>query len=261
MNPIGRRFFLFATGVLVLTGPTMAGIPEQTTEFEVASVKVNKSGPGSSNWEDGHGKVSFTNVTMATLVKFAFGIKDYELSGPSWFDADRYDINAKGPDGTLDKDLPVMMQALLKERFGMVFHREVKEVSVFSLVVDKGGFKGKAATDDSAVGLGGGIGIGSGSGGTPSPVSTMSSTGTMPRFAESLARNRDVNRPVIDKTGLTGRYEMSLRYLPFSNQATGDPAPSIFQALQEQLGLRLEPDKGQIEVVVIERMEKVPIQQ
>jgi uncharacterized protein (TIGR03435 family) len=265
---MNRTFLAFA---LVLSASVHFGSTQEKT-FEVAAVKINNSGDGSSSSQVNHGRLTFRNSTMAAIVKDAFGIKDYELSAPAWFNVDRYDINAKAPEGTDDKDIPEMVQSLLKERFKMVYHREPKEVAVYHLVVDKGGFKGEVATEDGTAasssnsgrsGTGtssaGGAGAGSG-GGSAVPLATMSSTGTLKNFADFLARNRDVNRPVIDKTGIVGRYKMALRFSPFSSQASADAGPSLFKALQDQLGLRLEPAKGSIDVIVIDKMEKMPSQ-
>ena len=116
-----------------------------TPSFEVASVKP--SAP-SAQWREskaGVDRIDFPNATLRYCIAYAYGLKEYQVSGPSWLSELRYDIVAKGPEGTLHDQLPDMMQALLAERFQLELHDETKEFSVFALTVGKNGPKLKAS--------------------------------------------------------------------------------------------------------------------
>lgn len=180
--------------------------------------------------------------TLKALVKMAYGLQDYQLTGgPKWFDSDRYDIDAKLPAGGSARQVPQMMQALLADRFQLAIHREIRTVSAYALVVDKNGPK---LTPAAGVPMGG-FGWG--------PRMIGSKSATMAEFAERLADA--VQHPVIDQTGLTGNYAVQLNFAPV-DPATPDPGPSIFSALQDQLGLKLEPTKAPLDVTVVDRAEK-----
>ena len=244
----------------------------QTPAYEVAAVKPNKSGSGASQSSYKNQRVTMQNVTMEQIVMYAYSIKDYQLQAPAWFKTERYDVNAKAADGTPDSALLAMLQPLLKERFKMVVRNETRDLPVFHLVVDKDGPKpGLHPTDDAATGSsgrGGGPptpptagagGVGGGGGdGNPSGLASMSSTGNMTAFATFLSRL--VERPVIDKTGLTGRYSVALKYVRPAAVDSGAVGPSIFKAIQEELGLRLEPARAPLEIIVIESAERVPVE-
>jgi uncharacterized protein (TIGR03435 family) len=230
-------------------------IAQERKAFEVASIKSNKSDSGSSSWQTSHERMTFTNATMATIFKAAFELKDYQFSAPDWFNNERYDIVAKGPDGTRETDLSAMLQSLLLDRFKLTFHTEQREVAAFGLVVDKGGLKitplqdGEVFTGSSS----------SGSNSTPG-FTTMSTTGSLASFASSLANNIDVQRPVADLTNLPGQYKIALRYIAFSRQTPDNNGPTIFTALQEQVGLKLEPRREWIKFFVVDHAEKTPLE-
>src|SRR5262245_40529750 len=252
---------------------TLVGQPEAQTagsavEFEVAAVRPNDSGPGSSSSRMRNGSYESTNEPLFELVRSAFQVREYQIIGPDWLKFDRYDVRAKAPDGTAQDQIPLMLQSLLAERFKMKFHRETRELPILALLVARGGPKLTPATDSDTVGPNrnvapapapstsatagaGGAPSGSGSG---SRLSTMHSVGTLTSFAGNLSRQ--VDRPVIDITGLTGKYDMRLAFKPASAPPE-DPGPTIFTALTEQLGLRLEARKGPVEVIVIDSIEKV----
>jgi uncharacterized protein (TIGR03435 family) len=275
-------------------------------EYEVATIKPYKPGTGEGpgvfrmgimNAPDGF---SATGVTIQTLITMAYGIKDYQLSGaPSWLNSERYEIDAKMDGGVADALQKMssddrnaarlqMLQALLADRLKLAIHRDTKEGQIYTLVVGKNGPKLKEATaeelaspppggprggGDGGGGGGGRIGgpgtirFGRGAGGAQSfslqaiPISTL---------ADMLSRN--VSRPVVDKTGLTGKYDIKLEWAPDDAQLQSPPggapatlngqpvpdssAPPLLTAIQEQLGLKLESGKGPVEYIVIEHIEK-----
>ncbi len=239
-------------------------------EFEVASIRSNNSGSGSSSSHSRNGRYESTNESLLQLVRLAFQAREYQIIGPDWMKSDRYDIRAKAPDGVPDTQIPQLLQSLLTDRFKMKFHREVRQMPIFALLVAKEGSKlVRANESDPAVpnrvsapesrtapGASAASGGGGSSAGTAPALrlSTMHSVGTLSSFAGSLSRSMD--RPVMDMTGLAGDYDIRLAYKPESAPAE-DSGPSIFTAITEQLGLRLEARKGPVDVIVIDSIEKV----
>jgi uncharacterized protein (TIGR03435 family) len=183
------------------------------------------------------------------------------LGGPSWIDTTKFDIDAKA-DGSVDAQLHLlssdagrwqkerMVQALLADRFKLVTHGETRELPIYALVVAKGGPRFGAIQAN-------GTTINSGNGHIEVQASNSVSV-----FAEELARV--AGRVVVDKTGIQGRYDLMLKWTPDDSPTAGlngstaaadASGPSIFTALQEQLGLKLEPQKGPVQVLVIDHIE------
>jgi uncharacterized protein (TIGR03435 family) len=198
-------------------------------------------------------------TTLIMLIGQAYRIKPFQIvGGPSWLGSDLFEITAKA-EGTADFDkVMLMLQSLLAERFQLVIRRETKEMPVYALLVAKGGPKLKETTEPI-------------SGRTIVRRGLMSSDGIeMRTFIELLSGF--LGRSVVDKTGLTGKFDLKVQWQPDENQVAmfqemgvpegfgappPDPlGPTLFTALQEQLGLRLESQKGPVEVLVIERVEK-----
>jgi uncharacterized protein (TIGR03435 family) len=235
--------------------------------FEVASIKPNTEvgQPQSGLRRLPGGGMNATNVTLRFLITFAYDIRDHQLSGgPAWLDTDHWDVAAKpsAKDAAADKDfasdpnadrLKLRMQSLLTGRFKLAFHRETKEMPVYALVLGKGAPKlelWKEGPGTQILGEQGGI--------TCKKVS-------MKRFAD-MVLSRVLGRTVIDKTGLTGEYNFTLRLTPDappkpdpSDAAAPPPdqAATMFSnAVQEQLGLKIEAQKGPVEVLVIDHVER-----
>ena len=215
--------------------------------FDVATVKP--SGPeeiqaGTSGMATGHGRATGTNVTLKRCIIGSYHIGPNQLvGGPSWVDSDRFHIEAKAAEPTNDDaTLDAMMRTLLTERFHLVMHRETRTLPVLALEVGKNGPKlekasgGEAMTDSGYGRL------------------TVKNT-TMDSFAERLSRQADL--PVVNRTGINGIFNLKLRWTPDDgNPNKPDAPPSLFTAIQEQLGLRLQSQKAPIEVFVIDRAEK-----
>jgi uncharacterized protein (TIGR03435 family) len=241
----------------------LGGAAAAQTEFEVASVKPNTSGSnGVSIYSNPGGDLTATNVTLRTLIAFAYDIRDFQLTGgPKWMDADRYDIVARPPHGgdapepspaTRNQLTRARMKALLADRFQLVVHSETKDLPVYALVVAKNGpHLERAKGDNPQQGINGQRGL-------------FTCTGvSMKTFAErALAPH--LGNIVLDKTGLTGDFDFQLKYVDESPPKPGaeppdasDPSgPTLAIALQEQLGLKLETQKAPVEVIVVDRAEK-----
>jgi uncharacterized protein (TIGR03435 family) len=218
--------------------------------FEAASIRPRADEYVVSLRFDG-GHLIARNDSLAGLIMWAWNLKTYQIIGlPKWAEDDElYDIDAKAPD-----DIPVtqesgrtMMASLLAERFHLKTHRETREMPVYDLVVMKGGpkFHESAADASPILSLGG-----------PRAWNRLKVTaGTMAQLATQLSVYQEIGRPVIDKTGLTGRYDYAMKSA-VGTPSTDDPeVESTFAALQDQLGLKLEASKANIEVLVVENAE------
>jgi uncharacterized protein (TIGR03435 family) len=226
-------------------------------EFEVASIKpapAQDAGHTSTNMNvhtsgDGrNGSLSYTNVSVKEVLGQAYKIQQYQISGgPSWLESERFDIAAIIPAGSSQDQIMLMLQNLLADRFQLVLHRETKPLPVYALTVGKNGLKIKPVES--------GNDISSNSSRTRWHVNAKTS---MPRFAEFLSVQLD--RPVLDDTGLSGAFEITLDWTVDTVEQPGanDTAsgPSIFTAVQEQLGLKLEARKGPVEILVVDRVER-----
>jgi uncharacterized protein (TIGR03435 family) len=225
---------IFAT-LIVLAG-SAAGQPA----FDVASVKPDTSETGVSRLKIGNGSVIIENVSLRRLISTAYGIPDsrqYLLSGPDWLESEHFDISAKYNPAIKDDDVPPMLLSLLTERFKLAAHREARQISGYAMVIGRNGSKLKPAV-------------------SPQPgFLTLAghAEGTsvsMPDLADRLSRATfQLDRPVVDFTGLTGRYDLALDWAPT------DP---IFSAIEEQLGLKLEARKLPLEVLIVDHADKMP---
>lgn len=248
MRPVARLLGLLASGWLVLAASSShASAQERETppRFEVASVKVNPSGGTSSSNDFSGANVVFRNYTLGGIVQTAFSVERLNLEAPDWIYDPRFDITAKVADGTASlEQRRRMLQTLLVERFGLTYHREVKQRSGFALVVGKNGAKIQPVED---------VG-GHNNDNRPGRMERLRTT--IPDFASVIASV--LRQPVTDETKLPGRYNILLTYAPDRGADAQLDGPSIFTAVEEQLGLRLEPRKIPVDTLVIDSVLKVP---
>ncbi len=202
--------------------------------FDVASIRPNQTGSESRRATTTPGGVfTATNVSLKLLISRAYGVAEAQIrGGPGWIDAEKYDVLAKA-DTPLEmsrEEVRPCLQAVLAERFRLTVHRETKPGSVYSLEVAKNGPKLKEASSASSPGISGYSGSGK--------AGITGTRMTMTRLAEYLSGQTD--RPTLDNTGLRGEYDFSVEW------ATGEASsgPSVFTALEEQLGLRVHATKG-----------------
>jgi uncharacterized protein (TIGR03435 family) len=238
---------LFTKAFFILA---LCGVSAQTDQpaFEVASVRPNHSGSGNSSTNASKGRITIENESLKQLIERAYNVRDFSFSGPAWLDTERFDIAAKPPEGTPPSQILPMLQTLLVERFQLAVHRKQEKKSGYALILAKPDTKLEQAPAGQ-------------SSSTSSGRGTMKAAATtMAYFADMLSR--ELNQPVQDKTGLTGAYNLKLDWSP--DPATSDTAkdlpsgPSLFTALQEQLGLKLRPQKVEVEVLVVDSAQKVP---
>jgi uncharacterized protein (TIGR03435 family) len=244
-----RTTWLLAAMALVVTNP-ISNLAAELPSFEVASVRTHKPEPGPFRVSNAVeiGRINFNNVTLKGCIRQAYGLRQYQVvGGQAWLNDDRYDIAAKASGAASKDQLMLMLQTLLAERFHLAVHRETKEMPTYSLVVAKKGPKIHPMKDD-----GSGVEIGADPA-HPYAVRNIS----MAMFAGVLSRSQQVDRPVLDHTGLEGVFTFTLDLAADdSPSADGVVGPSIFTALQEQLGLKLEPDRGPVETLVIDHAER-----
>jgi uncharacterized protein (TIGR03435 family) len=225
--------------------------------FEVASILTRTDGTGDIwtikpfRFDVSGPSVLIENFRLCDLITYAHDIKDYELFGePRWADIDRYNISAKAPEGvTLNREAArPLMRALLADRFGLKVHIETKEIPVYALVVAKGGSKLK----ESAPGAEKRLTVQSKG---KSALMTVTA-GDMAQLAEQFSRRNKVDRPVVNRTDLAGTYDYKLEWGDDTAAAAEPGVVSVFTAFQEQLGLKLEPTKAPVRVLIVDRAEK-----
>jgi uncharacterized protein (TIGR03435 family) len=285
-----RRVLLFGVGFLLLVLPvTTRAQADAKLAFEVASVKPNST----TNAPAGvrllpSGQLVATNIAVRAMIATAWGSEAIQMSsqivgGPGWIDGDHYDINAKASNGFSEKDVSqtvqrveAMLRALLEERFQVKVHTEMREVPIYALVLANKEprfgtlFKPSAAKcytrqdpppRDAPLDPARQCGIRGGNGNVTYVNITMQD------IARSFANYPAVGRPVIDRTGLTERYDLHMEFTPafvdspnrdgsqVANPAA-DSGPNLFTALVEQAGLKLQPERGPVQFIVIDHVER-----
>jgi uncharacterized protein (TIGR03435 family) len=221
---------------------------QDSRQFEFAVIRpALPNAVGSSFLRFEGGRIKISNEPAKLLVRVAYELQNAQIAGgPPWLDTDRYDIEAKtgSPEKPTMRELTVLVQDLLADRFHLKFHREKRELTVYALVAGKGGPKLKASGDGETSGMNT-----HGGKGASQVVATATSMGLL----ASYVGNR-LDRIVVDKTGLTGSYDFKLEWVP--DELPDSTLPSLPTALSEQLGLKLETQKSPVEVMVIDSMEK-----
>ena len=312
------RAFILGFSIAAAFGQTLD--PKAT--FEVASIKpaapqgngrMMMGGGGGPGTRD-PGRLTLTNMPLRMLLARAYDVKDYQVQGPGWLDSERFDIAAKVPPGTTKEQYNVMFQNLLLERFKMEVHKEKKDLPIYNLSVGKNGPKLKETELDPSAfappspdggGRGGPGGGGPGMAPPPPPppgrggfpILPAGRPGMMIMFQEGHMRmtavgqdmagvvnflSMQLGRPVVNNTGLTGRYDFQMDFSPEGGMGPGrgmmmappppggvggegggaasaasDAAPNLVTAIQ-QLGLKLDSGKGPVDLIVVDKAEKVP---
>jgi uncharacterized protein (TIGR03435 family) len=236
-----RLLLLFASTLFALRGQNPAPKFEVASSFDVAAVRPGEPGVNGTYVLCESGRFTVYHDTLKALIQSAWRLRDVQvLGGPGWIESDEFYIAAKGDSTASADQCRAMVQALLADRFKLALHREMRQLPVYALVVDPKGPKFHESEASTRPDMTGGPG---------EMKAQRISTGIL---AQSLSRLLD--RPVLDQTGLTGRYDFKLEWTP-DGDAAGTGA-SIFAAVQEQLGLRLETKTGPMEVLVIDHVEK-----
>ena len=244
-----------------------------------------RGGPGTSDT----GQITFTNVTLLAVLLRAYNVKTYQVAGLGWLSSERYDIAAKIPPGTTNEQFNLMLQNLLAERFRLALHHETRELQGFDLVAGRNGPKLKASPEADP-----------GAQPAPEPVSppkidangfphldgpglvmmegvkgkaviSYLTARAQPLSALVEMLSREFRLPIVDKTGLTGKFDFTLEFAPQPPGAlpppssvdglpdpTDESAPNLITAVQQQLGLKLNPGKIPLNVLIVDRALQVP---
>ncbi len=274
---------LFCTA---MQGQTVAG-----PAFEAASVKLSdpnlgqrmfpvRGGPGSPDPD----RVAYTNISLKAMLYYAYGVAGSEIVGPAWLGSGKFDITATAPSGTTKDQFTLMLRNLLAERFHLVVHHESKQIQGFNLIVGKNGHKLKQASDGD-VAIAGQPQSGSPLTDTPDAngYPQLNRPGMIYPFVPGsnghaihlIARAQKLSdlarilggifqHPIADNTGLSGFYDFTLDFTSGTieaspSDATGDAAPGIPDALQQQLGLKLEATTVSVDTLVVDSADKAPV--
>jgi uncharacterized protein (TIGR03435 family) len=235
--------FLFAAGLLFSQQPS----------FDVASIKPTahkRDANGFSQNDEPQipspGRLSVVNNSLAELIRWAYRLKDYQFEGPSWLDDDSvsFDIEAKASPATTKAQMRDLLQSLLQSRFRLAFHWQARPMPVYELGVARGGPKLSQPKPGAKPGI---------QNMSSFFVTITAENTTMPSLADSLAYR--LRRPVVDKTGIQNAFSLNLEY---SDKPEDVSRPSVFTALEQQLGLRLTAAKGSVEVFMVDHIDKRP---
>jgi uncharacterized protein (TIGR03435 family) len=252
------RKVITAAALLVALALLAAG-----QSFEVASIRAGalQDGAGEGSSRESIGTTPDTlvmrSVTLRACMSWAYNVQEYQIDGPASIAVERYDIAAKASKPATVEELKTMLRALLAERFRLSLHHETKLLSALALGVAKGGPKLQESAESGPGEM------------RPNKASMSARHTSMQEFAGSLAgplRNPvvDLRNPVVDKTGLTGRYDFTvdlMAYFPDNPGAKGGAIDFVEiskSAFRDQLGLTLEPRKEAIEILVVDHVEKAP---
>ena len=291
---VANKLLLAGAGVAALAAPLLVGAmnapqsraqsqDESNLSFEVASVKPSGVTFGMSVGNS-PGRFYVNGATLNYLITKAYDLQEYQLSGgPKWMDSSHFNVEGKykGVGAVRFDQVMIMLQSLIVERFKLKFHRETREMLVYRMIVAKGGHKLQQSKDENGnplVTLPDSISAKTWGPGLPIiPGTAYSSDGELGAGGTSLAKlarilTQTLKRKVIDETGIGGLYDVRLKWTSSKSQsnplnisssdnpglsATGElGSTSIFTAIQEQLGLKLESDKGPVEFFVIDSVEK-----
>jgi uncharacterized protein (TIGR03435 family) len=271
-----RAIALFVFGVMNVV---WAQAPATKPMFDVASIRVNTMPEGTPSIGDQPGgRFVASRVPLRRVIQFAYrGNQDF-IGGPDWLDSQRWDIEAKAPEGSIPMraspldvarpdTLALMVQSLLEDRFKLRSHQETRELSLYNLTVAKGGAKIKLSEDQTppAALIASGNGAqGVSRGGIRLGRSNLDARAQSIELLAAALGALYADRPIVDKTGLKGLYDIRLQWTPDTGlsspvspgAAQTSPGTSLFTALEEQLGLKLEPGKGPLPVLVIDSIQR-----
>ena len=250
-----RNYFIFSTVLVVAATLSIAAqTPAPQQAFEVASLRIGNQSPAPASvdappWTQAFptNRYYIHDLNLKLIIQLAYGLQPQFIEGPGWIDAENYSIDAKvdGDQQLTYEQIKPLLQNLLAQRLGLKAHRESRMEPGFHLVVGKSGTKMPAAA----------------AGAKPQGISILSSgfnaraldMGTLASLMQHV-----IGQPVVDQTGLTGSYDIKLSYAPPNDPNANSNNPDIFTAIQDQLGLKLEPAKVPVDYLVIDHVDRTP---
>jgi len=253
-------FVLLSGGVFCQT--TGGQAPAAKPEFEVADIRQNKSNDTQSYERVlPGGEISARNIPMKEFLKFAYNVRDEQLAGgPAWLNSDRFDITGKATPGTPDETLRLMLQNLLEKEFKLAVHREQRPMDVYALVVGKNGPKLQKATGSGKPDCRRRVGGGQDPAAKdmpPGQAELVCTNMTMADLAEALPKYAPgyADHAVVDLTNIKGAYDLTLSWVARGFVDQG--GLTMFDAVDKQLGLKMEPRKLPMPVIVIDHVGKL----
>jgi uncharacterized protein (TIGR03435 family) len=239
--------------LFVLAALSATAMPADRPTFDVASIRAGQQGRESI--EVVPGSVTLRNARLTACIRWAYNLPEFQISGPDWMNEVWFDINAKAAGPAKEAELRLMLQNLLADRFKLTLHRQTKEVSAMVLTVGKGGHKLKPVETEEPPSF------------KTGKLNLTGKGATMDQLVQFISR--ELRNPVVDQTGLTGRFDYFLDIAPYFTEEMlraggpgGGPPPDaagiVAQAIQAQLGLKVESKKVPVEMLVIDRIEKAP---
>jgi uncharacterized protein (TIGR03435 family) len=243
--------FAAITALCIVIGSGQAQPRDRPAAFDVASIKpsaVSGEGRSRSKIEYSGNSLTMRNVDLSDCITWAYQVEHYQMSGQDALSGNRYDILAKAAGAAPVSQLRLMLQQLLADRFKLSLRRDIKSLPIYALTVAKGGPKLPPVRND-----GDGYHAVERLPRIQNDSFVFQDT-SMPEFAAKLTILRGIDRPVVDKTGITGFFDIALKSAP--SAMLQENGPSLFTLIQEQLGLKLVPEKAPMEVLVIDHVEK-----
>jgi uncharacterized protein (TIGR03435 family) len=273
----GALLLSFVTPARSQAPPPTGNVSSNLPAYELAAIKPSKPGDGSRIWFTADG-LSVTRVTLKSLIKIAYGLNDDQVvGGPKWIDSNNYDVEGKVDSSEVaalskldNNQRSLMLQNLLVERFRLGIHRETRDLPVYVLSIAKNGPKVQEAKsgDTYPDGFKGPDGKPVGHAGPMSWGNGRLIGQGIPLSQVAAALSQQLGRTVQDQTELKGNYDIKLEWTPDEPQrpqpgagnavATDSPSTSLFTAIQEQLGLKLESHKAPVDILVIDHAEPPP---
>jgi uncharacterized protein (TIGR03435 family) len=260
---------MWAAGCALMTAAAAcAQTPAASPAFEVASVKASDTSAGreggrgmgmgmgggrGGNIQVAPASLNMRNVTLKNAIRWAYHVTEYQVSGPDWLDSERFSIVAKSASPATEDQLQLMMQGLLTDRFKLAFHRQTKEFQVYVLAPGKNGTKLQESKTE-------------GEAAVQPQMDRMSVSVQRTPISQMIDMLTPVlGAPVIDETGLKGRYDVTVNLAKYASEmqpggggAPPDPLSLVMSALEGELGLKLERRKIPLEVLVVDHAEKLP---
>jgi uncharacterized protein (TIGR03435 family) len=261
---------LRARGALSVAIAAAALQAQSASEFEVASVRASNPDQGFINAVTpslnvgGDRRLTFIQVTLRDLIMLAYGVGARQIQGPSFLNgspdspADRFDVVAKVPTGATREQVPSMLGALLADRFHLKLHREEKTMQVYALEVAKGGPKMKESPEGAAGEARCIRSFAEREGATLAAVCTRMRSADIAHQVQALAPGYFRDGPVIDASSLKGVYDFKLEWITNGEANNGSSGPTMFAAVQEQLGLKLNQRRQPVEILVIDKLDRTP---
>jgi len=239
--------------LLPLAVAMAATLGAQTPGFDVASVKVSAAGRRGSRIEAPPGSLIMNNVTLLEVVAWAYHVFEYQVTAPGWMGEQRYDISAKAGSPVEEIELRKMLQGLLAERFQFEMHRQTKEMQAYVMTIAKGGHKMQEASNAGAMDV------------KPKGMGATVLRADLDELAAMASK--PLQAPVVNETGLKGKWDFTVDATPYLTPEVMANAKSPtdliglgITAMREQLGIKVESKRVAVQMIVVDRAERIPVE-